>query len=306
MAAREDYPGNCMSGQLTRRGYQQQLANGDMYRSVYFNASNPTIPRAFLRNSTQDVLWLRADDYPRTIQSAEALTLTLFPPNASAPFTDIITMHTMDLCVLCCTAGVAWWHRDSPKLGARIGTSIRSSSTPICALRGRCWRTRPSTRQSSSQYVAVDSMTCHMPHSLALSLTDSMGPQHIVNVTVPILDEIYKQANITVRPEDLEGFMDCLNCHMCHGFEIPVTSELAQTIQVEVEWQKKFIYNYPDRFTNSRLGIGFLIRDMFSWFQSRVLGRGPGANKQFVLYGGYVTVTRSVGRSAVTRCDNKY
>jgi hypothetical protein len=110
--------------------------------------------------------------------------------------------------------------------------------------------------------------------------------KHVATVSAPLVDEIYKQSNITVAPDDYDSFMDCLNCHMCHGFEIPITRDLAARIEADLTWQKHYEYTYPDRFTNSRIGIGFLIRDMFTWFERRVSGT---TDKEFVLYGGHDT-----------------
>eukprot|EP01102_Stenamoeba_stenopodia_P011963 TRINITY_DN3718_c0_g1_i2.p1 TRINITY_DN3718_c0_g1~~TRINITY_DN3718_c0_g1_i2.p1 ORF type:complete len:425 (+),score=84.93 TRINITY_DN3718_c0_g1_i2:38-1276(+) len=90
-AGRNVYPGNCMMGQLTQQGYAQEIANGQALRANYVE----NIP---LLNPELDLsqVYVRSDDEPRTVQSAHALMLGLFPPSNDADVAQIVNLHTMD------------------------------------------------------------------------------------------------------------------------------------------------------------------------------------------------------------------
>lgn len=70
-------PGNCFTGELTPRGVWQQLQNGALLRQRYVDSGFlPSDGEAAL-----PYLYLRADDVPRVILSAESLLLGFFPPS---------------------------------------------------------------------------------------------------------------------------------------------------------------------------------------------------------------------------------
>lgn len=55
MAGRNDFPGDCLVGQLTDKGYQQELGNGAVYKQAYVNSG-------FLSKDLLDTeVWLRSD-----------------------------------------------------------------------------------------------------------------------------------------------------------------------------------------------------------------------------------------------------
>jgi hypothetical protein len=70
--------GTCFQGQLTDRGYKQQLNNGRMFREAYVQRT-PLLSPLFNADTAQHELYIRSDDYPRTIQSAEGLLMGLYP-----------------------------------------------------------------------------------------------------------------------------------------------------------------------------------------------------------------------------------
>ena len=58
---------------------------------------------------------------------------------------------------------------------------------------------------------------------------------------------------------------DCLLTHICHDFPIPpaVTQDLIDRITSEVEFMWYSTYSYPSIQANSKVGIGFLIAEMW-------------------------------------------
>ena len=60
MGGRNYYKGDCQTGQLTDRGYLQELAVGEMYRSVYVNAQK-FLPTSF----DPSVTYFRSDQSDR-------------------------------------------------------------------------------------------------------------------------------------------------------------------------------------------------------------------------------------------------
>ena len=63
---------------------------------------------------------------------------------------------------------------------------------------------------------------------------------------------------------------DCLNVHFCHRVEVPaaITSELYGRIMDEMTWVVYSFYSYPSPQEFSRVGIGFLIKEMFEVLQT--------------------------------------
>jgi hypothetical protein len=93
MQGREQLPGNCMLGQLTETGRQQQLTNGaNVYEAYTAAGLLPTV----LTKDVEDRIFLRADDCPRTLMSGEALLEGIYPPGRRAT-SGPLTMNTMDL-----------------------------------------------------------------------------------------------------------------------------------------------------------------------------------------------------------------
>jgi len=92
--------GNCDVGQLTSKGYHQQIVNGKMIRNYYVDKMS------FLpENITEDNLstfYIRSDDVPRTVMSAEGLLQGLYPvePNITRPLMVDIHTRSLDLSVL--------------------------------------------------------------------------------------------------------------------------------------------------------------------------------------------------------------
>jgi hypothetical protein len=54
------------TGQLTIRGFKQQIANGQMLRQNYIDKLNFLPPQL-----NTSLLWIRCDDVPRVLASAE-------------------------------------------------------------------------------------------------------------------------------------------------------------------------------------------------------------------------------------------
>lgn len=85
------HPGNCATGQLTQKGYEQEKTNGKTFRSYYIDSLKFLPPKL---NSS--LIYVHADDVPRVFTSAEALLLGLYPPNCSQNLIEEIDIWTED------------------------------------------------------------------------------------------------------------------------------------------------------------------------------------------------------------------
>eukprot|EP00127_Corallochytrium_limacisporum_P000078 Clim_evm17s3 gene=Clim_evmTU17s3 len=98
MEGRNNYPGNCGTGQLTTRGFHQHLINGRGLREE-INASRPNfLPKT--HKQMREQVYVRSDDMQRTMESAEALIEGLFPDRPhwhKGKTTHILPLHTMDI-----------------------------------------------------------------------------------------------------------------------------------------------------------------------------------------------------------------
>ena len=65
--------------------------------------------------------------------------------------------------------------------------------------------------------------------------------------------------------EGLIHIADCLLTHICHNFSIPsaVTQDVLNRIVNEVEFMWYSMYSYPSIQEFSKVGIGFLIAEMW-------------------------------------------
>jgi len=88
IAGRNYYPGNCLTGQLTTRGYNQHLSNGRKFYSAYTQAS--LISRQYNPNE----IYLRTDNEERTVQSAQSLFMGMYNTSTIGP--QIVNIQTMD------------------------------------------------------------------------------------------------------------------------------------------------------------------------------------------------------------------
>jgi hypothetical protein len=85
------HPGSCAQGQLTQRGYNQHVANGQLLRRHYIDKLR-FLP--FQLNSS--LLWIRSDDVARVLASAEALLMGLYPPQSRPVSIETIDLNTED------------------------------------------------------------------------------------------------------------------------------------------------------------------------------------------------------------------
>jgi acid phosphatase len=92
MSGRNIFPGNCGLGALTTKGFQQQLLNGKLLRTAYIDQNSLLSPQLNLAE-----LWVRSDNMPRTIQSAQGLLLGLYPPSTDLQAAQILDIYTQDL-----------------------------------------------------------------------------------------------------------------------------------------------------------------------------------------------------------------
>ncbi|XP_032220506.2 counting factor 60 [Nematostella vectensis] len=88
---RESDAGDCAIGHLTLEGYKQQELNGQILRKVY-------VDTGFLKsNFSSTEMYLRSDDESRTMQSAQALILGMYPPaTIASDRAQVADINTMD------------------------------------------------------------------------------------------------------------------------------------------------------------------------------------------------------------------
>eukprot|EP01095_Lingulamoeba_sp_RSL-Kostka_P017545 TRINITY_DN9192_c0_g1_i1.p1 TRINITY_DN9192_c0_g1~~TRINITY_DN9192_c0_g1_i1.p1 ORF type:complete len:432 (-),score=133.86 TRINITY_DN9192_c0_g1_i1:86-1381(-) len=85
------FQGNCELGQLTSIGETQHQNNGKMLKSIYVD------PGYLNSTYSEDRIYVRADNYPRTIQSAQVLMNSMYPPPTSTDGNSIIrNINTRD------------------------------------------------------------------------------------------------------------------------------------------------------------------------------------------------------------------
>jgi hypothetical protein len=93
MNSGEDFLGNCETGQLTDKGYQQHYANGQDFRQAYIT-DTPLLSKKL----TPSEVFLRSDYMDRTVQSAQAMFDGLYPADQqSCGSTNIIDIMTKDM-----------------------------------------------------------------------------------------------------------------------------------------------------------------------------------------------------------------
>jgi len=71
---KNEFAGNCYVGQLTPKGYYQHIANGRDIRTAYIERI-PFLSEKLVKSE----LFLRSDDEPRTMQSAQTLISGIYP-----------------------------------------------------------------------------------------------------------------------------------------------------------------------------------------------------------------------------------
>jgi hypothetical protein len=96
---RNSLPGNCMLGQLTEIGHEQQIANGEALRAAYIGP-NATVgnllPPAMTPADIDRDVFLRSDDVERTILSGQALAKGLLNLGAASSAKVPLAWNTMD------------------------------------------------------------------------------------------------------------------------------------------------------------------------------------------------------------------
>jgi len=210
----EDQPGDCNAGQLTTRGYQQQLMNGADLRQAYIDSG-------FLSDiySPSDV-HLRSDDEPRTVQSLQSLMLGLYPPEKRQDgLAEVLDIHTRD-----------------------IDYDYMEPNSKLCPAYGKL----VGEAQNSTAW------------------TDRWA-----NITQPLINKVLSNVTTTLSYTELH---DCFNVHVCNGFDIPVEYDIYTKLQTEMNYYIYYEYTYPNIFTNSEVGFGFYIQDVYDRLENVVNG----------------------------------
>eukprot|EP01121_Diplochlamys_sp_Union-15-3_P008178 TRINITY_DN2153_c0_g1_i1.p1 TRINITY_DN2153_c0_g1~~TRINITY_DN2153_c0_g1_i1.p1 ORF type:complete len:310 (+),score=37.84 TRINITY_DN2153_c0_g1_i1:72-1001(+) len=83
-------PGNCGLGQLTDKGYQQHVSNGNVLRQTYIQSMG-----FFSSHLVSEEVYVRSTDMPRTILSAQAFLEGLYPSDEQN--STVLTIHAVDI-----------------------------------------------------------------------------------------------------------------------------------------------------------------------------------------------------------------
>lgn len=112
--------------------------------------------------------------------------------------------------------------------------------------------------------------------------------KHYSEYTAPLLADVEGALGLKYKltSEGLLHIADCLLTHICHGFDIPstVSQDLMDRIVEEVVFMWYAVMKYPSPQENAKVGIGFLIAEMWKAMQDAVAGEKA---KKFYLYSGH-------------------
>eukprot|EP01087_Luapelamoeba_hula_P007134 TRINITY_DN1732_c0_g1_i1.p1 TRINITY_DN1732_c0_g1~~TRINITY_DN1732_c0_g1_i1.p1 ORF type:complete len:453 (+),score=45.86 TRINITY_DN1732_c0_g1_i1:109-1467(+) len=228
--------GNCDVGQLTKKGYEQQLTNGKMIRDYYIRKIGFLPDDLTTRDLRQ--FYVRSDDEPRTVMSAQSLFLGLYP-FAKRNETIIVDIHT---------------------------------------------------RSDALNNMVTNSARCPRLSQVHSAATQSAGYKSILDTyATPLKKKLAKIFNTAVTTDQqLEDISDCCNAYFCHDF--PLHRGINLTVIKEMEVVDVLVENYmngyPNTTYNSKLGIGFLIHEIYSHMNATVKNK---TQAKFLLYSGHDT-----------------
>lgn len=96
-------------------------------------------------------------------------------------------------------------------------------------------------------------------------LNSANWTSHYNSTTQSLLTAIKAATNFVVDEDDLDHFCDCLNTHYCHGLQWPtgMTSDLFHKLWAELAWQRYSMLKFPSVEENAKVGIGYLLRELW-------------------------------------------
>jgi len=230
--------GNCDVGQLTQKGFLQEVVNGKMLRNYYVNKLG------FLPTQlTQDNLGLihvRSDDEGRTVLSAQGVLLGLFPPKNTSQ-NIIVDIHTRSLPL-----------------------ALMETNPTVCPRLGQIYQ----QARNSSTFL-----------------------QFSQDVMVPLAAEFAQLFGVPFTAANLQDLNDCSNGYFCHNFPLHPGIDLAtiQTMESVSLWVENYVNSYPNATYNSKLGIGFLINEMYQGLAAKLANPKAGAVPNLLLFSGHDT-----------------
>mmetsp|Transcript_2944 Transcript_2944/g.7196 ORF Transcript_2944/g.7196 Transcript_2944/m.7196 type:complete len:426 (-) Transcript_2944:25-1302(-) len=131
----------------------------------------------------------------------------------------------------------------------------------------------------------------------------ALWKKHFAKVTVPLAKKIAAAFGSKYTDEtDMSQVLDCLNTHICHGFPVPddVDEELYQQVMDDATWQNNQQWVFPSNVENAKLGIGFLLREIFQQMSDATQGK---LIKKFFLYSGHDTTIMPILQAISTAGD---
>jgi len=196
--------GTCLVGQLTSRGYEQQIANGKLFRQTYVNKLG------FLPSKlNSSLLFIRSDNVPRTIQSAQSMLLGLYPPDTSLNETEILDIFIRDTdlddlvenCQLCpklCQVN------DEAKTSSAYKTHIETVTLPFLKQLSKIFGYNVTLDKFSH---LMDCLVTHVCHSFSIPNGASAIYDQGVNETVWLTNYTMSYPNITYHARLGIGFL---------------------------------------------------------------------------------------------------
>jgi hypothetical protein len=144
------------------------------------------------------------------------------------------------------------------------------------------------TLDTTYDYITANPNLCPRFGEYASEFRNSSVWNAHQNVTKALLDAISQAINYKIDEADLDHFCDCLRTYHCHDLPWPrgMTEKLYDMSWQELSWQFFSQFAYPSVQANTRVGIGFLLKEITENMNKSVEGKPI---QKFLLYSGHDT-----------------
>ena len=141
------------------------------------------------------------------------------------------------------------------------------------------------TVDAAREYLFPNTGNCAKLASYEAQAKTSVAYQSWVStVLVPLMQQAstYYGLPMANMPSPINVF-DCLSAHRCHNYPLPgnLPDSLYNQVVQALEWEYKYVYNYPDRLSYGRLAMGQLYLEVFSNFVDAISSNYNGPKFRF-------------------------
>eukprot|EP01135_Chromosphaera_perkinsii_P000347 Nk52_evm6s77 gene=Nk52_evmTU6s77 len=240
-------PGNCNYMQLTKKGLEQHIRNGKEFREIYVHRAKFLQPEF-----TDDDVFLRSTDKPRTIQTLQGFLMGLYgndKGNGGEEQTQIMM-----------------------KEGAMIDIfTVDYKKEELVPNNDVCpmWGIHKKKLAESEKWM-----------------------KHDKDVAIPTEKKMLKMAGFTkkdhMNQEQTYALHDCMMTHVCHSFPLPkgVSSSLFMDFHKDFTWKEWSPYFFPSVEEASKIGIGSFVKILASNIDDMINNR---ASKKMFAFAGHDT-----------------